>query len=134
AGLPGGVRVSGERTRHCGPGGESGARAGSSGGRAMATASGPLADASALTDSVVTHVARLVSIGQLPSGRAERTRKSTQRVTAGWSRRPAPIRLIATKLVSGVASRKPPPVGWIAERTRSARRLAMARSARVIGL
>ena len=39
--------------------------------------------ASALTDSVVTQVARFVSIAQLPSGRLDRFRKSMPRATTG---------------------------------------------------
>ena len=73
----------------------------------------------ALIESVVTHVARLVSIGQLPSFRTELTRKSSPRCVTGWLSRPIPIRFIVTKLVKGVASRKPPDVGWMDSNNRS---------------
>ncbi len=64
--------------------------------------------ARALTERVVTQVARLVSIGQLPSGRTERTKNSTPARVTEWLGRPDPTRLSTTKLVSGVASRNPP--------------------------
>ena len=55
-----------------------------------------------------THVARCVSIGQLPSSLADARMNASARLTTRRSGWPAAIRLIATKLVSGVASRKPP--------------------------
>ena len=68
-------------------------------------------------DSVVTHVARFVSMGQLPSSRIEATRNSTPFETTGWSRCPLAARLMTTKEVSGAASRKPPLSGWSVVRT-----------------
>jgi hypothetical protein len=70
----------------------------SAGGSAPASASAPI-------ESVVTHVARFVSIGQLPSSRIDSTRKRTPSSTTGLLVCPMPARLITTKLVSGVASR-----------------------------
>ena len=96
-------------------------------------AAGPPA-ARALTERVVIQVARLVSMGQLPSGRAERLRKSMAAAATGWSCCPAAIRDIVTKLVSGVASRNPPPVGWIWVRTRRTRFVVTPRRTRVSGL
>jgi hypothetical protein len=65
----------------------------------------------AFTERVVTHVARLVSIGQLPSGRADFAKKSIPLSVTGWWPSPIPAKLIVTKLVNGVASRNPPLVG-----------------------
>ena len=59
-------------------------------------------------ESVVTHVVRFVSIGQLPSSRTEFNRNSIPFFTTGWPASPLPARLMVTKLVSGVASRNPP--------------------------
>src|SRR5262249_51840976 len=84
----------------------------------------------ALILSVVTHVDRFVSIGQLPSGRTDCTRNSTHLRTTGWSARPALARPSATKLVSGAASRKPPLLGWTASRTRKLVLLAKRRRIR----
>ena len=61
--------------------------------------------ASALIESVVTQVARLVSIGQLPSSHIESTRNVTPPCTTGLSVQSIPERLVTTKLVRGVASR-----------------------------
>jgi hypothetical protein len=81
-----------------------------------------------LTASVVTQVARFESIGQLPSGRTECSMNATprsitrsadsqsrDRLGAGASPIPSWSRFcridasaITTKLVSGIASRKPP--------------------------
>jgi hypothetical protein len=63
------------------------------------------ASASAPIESVVTHVARLVSIGQLPSSRIDPTRNRTPASTTGLVACPIPAMLMVTKLVSGVASR-----------------------------
>ena len=59
----------------------------------------------AFTERVVSQVARLVSMGQLPQGRADRRRNSSPRVSTGPFSMPATSRLMHTKLVSGVASR-----------------------------
>ena len=44
-----------------------------------------------------------------------------------------PARLMVTKLVSGVASRKPPLGGWIVSKTRSVFLRVRLRSTRVMG-
>src|SRR5262245_19399498 len=87
----------------------------------------------ALIVKVVTQVARLVSIGQLPSGRTERTKNSTPLRATGCADSPILARLSVTKLVSGVASRKPPLVGWIFVRTDRLRRRASQRMSLVNG-
>ncbi len=74
----------------------------------LAGADRALRAGNALTASVVSQVARLVSIGQLPSARCEASKKSTPFSTTGCAICPEPARLSTTKLVSGVASRKPP--------------------------
>ena len=70
--------------------------------------------ARALTLRVVTQIERLVSMGQLPSGRtpADQERQAPSPRPDG---RPVPLLTSpsATKLVSGAASRKPPLAGWI---------------------
>ena len=114
--------------------------------------SGPPA-ASASIDSVVAQVARLLSIGQLPSSRTDAARNDTPfRITAcalasprsGGGRslnaasrtgvRSSAARLITTKLVSGVASRKPPVAGWIARSVASVRRRVAVRASQAAGL
>ena len=106
---------------HCRSAGTSGA------GSSPASASAPM-------DSVVAHVARFVSIGQLPSERIESIRNVTPAATTGLSACPAPARLITTKLVRGVASRYPPLAGCISRNTRCVRARTAFRRDRVIGL
>jgi hypothetical protein len=72
-------------------------------------------------DSVVTQVARSVSMGQLPSARIDARRKATPRWATGCAASPRPARLMVTKLVRGVASRKPPFSGCKPVSTRSVR-------------
>src|SRR5207244_9318368 len=92
--------------------------------------------ASDLTDKVVTQVARLVSIGQLPSARADCLRKRIPCWTIGWLAWPEAARLITTNAVSGVASRYPPLSGCMSRavssvRVRSEDRITRNRGLRV---
>ena len=87
--------------------------------------------ASAPIDSVVTHVARFVSIGQLPSSRIESTQETARRcsTTGLLAAAACRARLITTKLVSGVASRIAAALGCISRSTRMRPRRERGRAA-----
>ena len=93
----------------------------------------PSGRASAATASDVTQLARSVSIGQLPSARADAARNAAPRAATGWSARSIPASDIVTKAVRGVASRKPPFSGWSVSSRASVRPRAASRANQASG-
>ena len=80
-----------------------------SGAKALAAPSPPpIGSESAFTERLLTQVPRSVSMGQLPSSRMEALMKSIARRVTRCRACPLAARLMATKLVKGVASRNPP--------------------------
>ncbi len=121
---PGAAPVYGCSTRHCCPSNQSRRHRRSAG--FISAILSPAASAS--SERVVTHVARLLSTAQLPSARTDRRRNSSPRATTGCPASPAAMRLIATNEVSGIASRKPPPAGCSPSSTSRTRRRARSRN------
>src|SRR5687768_3617941 len=89
--------------------------------------------ARALRESDVFHVARFVSIGQLPSGRTDSSRNFTPLHVTMCSARPVEAKLMTIKLVKGTASRYPPLAGCIRSKTSRLRFTSRDRIQRVRG-